>query len=325
MGGNRNVRHPLGIAVLLLALAGCSDPLDRVDRLSEVPLDETAEERGVTADADDAPPTGILAALFGRARPEPAAAESEDAREASEAVIEATGDDATRPDRPTADLPEEVAPTAPVAEAPRRGLFGLFRRAPAARASGAEPVQLAAASGTAALPAARTAPRRGPDARDLAEGDQVAFGEVARLCGVRAAKLGKEIGRFPERGGRYRLYDSFPASTSPRPFYITGFKDGCARQFTAALAMFGSPTMHEQLRYGLPAEQTPYSDTDKGYEKVKARVCRVSARKPCGSAMSRLERTTAFVSYYESFGGAARWANILLHDGAVVAADIKTK
>ena len=59
--------------------------------------------------------------------------------------------------------------------------------------------------------------------------------------------------------------------------------------------MFGAPSMHEQLRYGQPSEEYPYSDTDKAYEKIKSQICRVGKRKPCGSAISRLERDTVFI------------------------------
>ena len=37
-----------------------------------------------------------------------------------------------------------------------------------------------------------------------------------------------------------------------------------------------------------------------------------------------LENTTTFVSVYENFGENARWNDILLHDGKVVAAALKT-
>lgn len=60
-----------------------------------------------------------------------------------------------------------------------------------------------------------------------------------------------------------------------RTFYVTGFKDNCPRQFTAVLALFGSPQIHDQLRYGKPSKLDPYSTTDKAYEKMKSPVCKV--------------------------------------------------
>ena len=158
---------------------------------------------------------------------------------------------------------------------------------------------------------------------DVTKGSTLPFGEVGRVCDARGGRLGKEIARFPERGKGYRLHDSAPGSTSPHTFYVTGFRDGCPRQFTAALALFGAPSLYEQLRYGEAAENHSRSATDKAYEKVKSRVCGVSRRKPCGRKIKSLERDTVFISVYERFEDNARWADILVHDGAVLAANIK--
>ena len=98
----------------------------------------------------------------------------------------------------------------------------------------------------------------------------------------------------------------------------------CARQFTAAMAVFGSVEMHEQLRYGLPAEVQPYSDTDKAYEKLKRRVCNKPRRKPCGGRIGQMAKDTVFLSVYERFGGNSQWMNILLHGGDIVAQDRKS-
>ena len=168
------------------------------------------------------------------------------------------------------------------------------------------------------------APRSGPDAQTVAVGTLLPFGEVARVCDLPAAQRGKEVARYPERGGRYRLYDSAPGQTAPHSFYLTGFPDGCARQFTAALAVFGRAGMHEQIRYVLPDAAQPYSDTDKAYEEVKSRICGVARQKPCGARLSHLERDTVFLSLYERFGSNARWSNLLLHGGQVLAQDIKS-
>ncbi|MEP5089974.1 MAG: hypothetical protein ABJR23_11165 [Paracoccaceae bacterium] len=163
----------------------------------------------------------------------------------------------------------------------------------------------------------------GTDAADVASGTSLPFGDVARVCDARGQRLGKEIARFPERGKGYRLYDSAPGATTPHTFYVTGFRDGCPRQFTAALAIFGAPSMYEQLRYGGAAENHSRSATDKAYEKVKSRVCGVAKRKPCGRKIKSLERGTVFISVYERFEDNARWADILVHDGTVLAANIK--
>ncbi len=159
---------------------------------------------------------------------------------------------------------------------------------------------------------------------DIAMGTILPFGEIGRLCDARTGDLGKQIDRAARKGAGYALYDSAPNSEGARSFYVTGFADGCVRQFTAALAIFGAPAFHEQLRYGLPAKDYPYSTTDKAYEKVKAEVCNVGRNRPCGARISRLEDTTVFISVYEHFGDNARWADMLLHDGALLAAAVKT-
>ena len=159
----------------------------------------------------------------------------------------------------------------------------------------------------------------GPDGRDVAFGTRLPYGEVARVCDAPRRSLGTEI----ERAAGWRLYDSDPGNTLPHTFYVTGFDDGCPRQFTAALALFGAPSMHEQLRYGLPAEVQPYSETDSAYERLKSRVCRVARSQPCGRRISRMERDTVFVSIYERFGENPVWKNLLLHDGEALALDIK--
>ncbi|MEN8659412.1 MAG: hypothetical protein ABF313_15340, partial [Marivita sp.] len=163
-----------------------------------------------------------------------------------------------------------------------------------------------------------------PDYRIVPMGTVLPYGVLARVCDVSTRQLGTRVERYPESRSVYTLYDSQPGNTSAHTFYVTGFGDGCARQFTAALALFGSPETHEQLRYGLPSKVQPYSSTDAAYETLKSRVCRVGKGKPCGSSMPQLARTTAFVSVYETFGSNPEWKTILLHDGEVVETDIRS-
>ncbi|WP_323771671.1 hypothetical protein [Antarctobacter sp.] len=204
-------------------------------------------------------------------------------------------------------------PRTPVTgDAPQRGLLGIF----GARA--------AAATGDGGADAPGPAPRPGaPDAREVPLGVKLPYGQLARVCGEPKRKLGKQIEGYPAKGSKYVLYDSAPGTTAPRSFYLTGFKDRCARQFTAALVIFGAPESYEQLHYGPSGAELPVSSTDAAYEKVKSRVCRVRKGKPCGSKMRTLARDTVFVSVYERFGSNPRWKNILLHDGEVVAVDLK--
>lgn len=160
----------------------------------------------------------------------------------------------------------------------------------------------------------------GATAADVAYGTLLPFAVVGRVCEAKSRPKGARVERS-EAG--YDLYDSAPGIPEARTFYVTGFADGCPRQFTAALAMFGAPSLHEQLRYGLPSDAYPYSDTDKAYEKVKSAICRVGRRKPCGSRIRTLERNTVFVSTYERSTYNGRWADILIHDGSVLATSLK--
>lgn len=239
---------------------------------------------------------GLFGALFSRSKSK---AETPQETAALPAVLKEKDEEETLPD------PVALAVVVPQEDVKKKrsGLFGgaLKRSAPAKVKPGA------------------------PDYQQVGPGVTLPFGQLARLCGVSAAKLGKKVSKYPERGRGYTLYDSKPGSTTPRNFFITGFDDGCSRQFTASLALFGPPQMHELLRYGLPAKVQPYSETDAAYETLKRKLCGVSKGKPCGSKISKLGKTTVFVSVYEKFGSNQRWKNLLLHDGTVVASDIKHK
>ena len=167
--------------------------------------------------------------------------------------------------------------------------------------------------------------RKAPDSKDVTFGTILPYGEVAGVCDAKGqSSLGQHLDKAPSLGRGYALFDSAPNSTGPRTFYVTGFEDKCPRQFTAALALFGSPEVHEQLRYGRPGKLYLYSTTDKAYEKVKSSACKVGKSKPCGANLKTLERNKVFVSTYEKFSDNSRWADILLHDGVVAAAAIKT-
>jgi hypothetical protein len=228
----------------------------------------------------------------------------------------------------------QVTQAAPEATAqPRRGLFGLLAGARAKEQSDDEiKARTAALTPTIApktlprkTPRSNTSKRKhkGPDAQIVAFGTSLPPGMVARVCDLPGGRLGKEIEKFPTRGRGYKLIDSKPGSSGTRPFYVTGFDDNCARTFTAALALFGSPTMHEQLRYGLPSKVQPYSLTDQAYEGIKRSVCGASKNKPCGEKITKLEKNTVFISMYDRIGSNASWSNILIHDGWVLAADRK--
>lgn len=336
----------LGFCIALL-VAACGDPMATVPRLSDQDIPEDRDTLSVLSEAPEQKPRqgGFLAALLGGGTDD-----------------ENTPGDATAIERPATDDQEGMPPE--TAQAPReqqqpapkrRGLFALF--APAATDAGPAPAQAAKddtqdstvdGQGTeevqlASLQPDQTKASRGggllgglgggagkapradtAQVRDVAPGVFLPYGQVGRVCGLPRNRMGKKIADFPDRRPTYALYDSEPGNTAAHTFFLTGFADGCARQFTASLAVFGSVGMHEQLRYGLPAEVQPYSDTDKAYETLKSRICKVPRRKPCGSRIGRLEKDTVFVSVYERFGSNAHWKNLLLHDGAVLALDRKS-
>lgn len=311
---------------LLVAASACTSSLDQVEKLSQV--DIPAEDPAMAAlpttgetEATQERARGLFGTLFRPAGDTPTAAPAQPVESKRAASDVGTQGETT------------VANDASAAEKPRGGFLGLFSgggdRAATADDDGVagEGVEVASIEPQAAAPRrgglfGRSQTARADDGLPL--GTVPSYGDVGRVCSFRPSDLGREVARYPERGPTYRIYDSSPGSTARRAFYVTGFDDGCVRVFSGALAMFGSAEMHEQLRYGLPAKVQPYSTTDKAYEQVKSRICRVGRGKPCGNAMRKLERDTVFVSVYENFGSNARWANMLLSDGDVVAQDIKT-
>ncbi len=221
-----------------------------------------------------------------------------------------------------ADALTPETPRTPVTnERPRRGLLGILGGRAERVTGGDDGTKLAAASEPRR---GGSAPRPGaPDYREVPPGTALPYGEIARVCNVPTRQLGTKVEGYPDRGSQYVLYDGQSGATSAHSFYLTGFKDNCARTFTAALVIFGSPESYEQIHYGPSGDSQPLSETDKAYEKVKRKVCGVGKGKPCGSRMKRLARNTVFVSVYERFGSNPRWKNILLHDGEVVAVDLK--
>ena len=288
------MRHIVIMCVATIWLAGCSVPGPQIGLWSEQDLPEDAMQRDMRPDPAEAE-GGLLSRLLGGTRPEAA-----DLPDGQDAPAEAG---ANVPEETQAETSADEAQDAAAAPAPRPrgGVFAL----------------LGLEAGTPPEPSAPTA------TSEIAFGTVLPYGRLAVICDVPTHQMGEKIAAFPEGRGTFGIYDSDPGNTAAHTFYLTGFADGCARQFTASLAVFGSVKMHEKLRYGLPAEVQPYSDTDKAYEMLKAQVCEVPKRAPCGDRISRLERDTVFVSIYERFGDNAHWKNVLLHDGTVLAQDLK--
>jgi hypothetical protein len=269
------------LGLSLCALAACGDPLDQIDRLSDVALADEQIAALVPEpgdQADDAPVLPVLVA--------DAAAAAGDGSDGAEA----------------ADLIDD-APVVATAAPARTGFLGLF--APPAGAS---------ATNSAAITASV-----GPDAREIAPGQLLPYGEIATVCGKPESALGQPIAA----ASGLAIYDSAPGSIALRSHFITGFPDGCARQFSAALAMFGDVGTHEVVRYQPSNAGIAFSETDLAYEEIKGRVCGVPSGQPCGARLEDLGRNTAFVTVYERFGSGPVWADILIHDGAVVAMDFK--
>lgn len=313
------VSEALGLETPMVASAAANESLTEVAAAVAEPTQPALPER-----------RGLFGFLRAKETAQPA-------QPVAQIVADAPAATATSVEQAVAIEPEKVAEvTQTVPEAtvqPRRGLFGLLGGARAKDKSDDEiKVRTAALTPTIepkSLP--RKTPRsntrnrkhKGPDAQIVAFGTRLPSGVVARVCDLPGGRLGKEIEKFPARGRGYKLIDSKPGSSATRPFYVTGFDDNCARTFTAALALFGSPTMHEQLRYGLPSKVQPYSLTDKAYEGIKRSVCGAAKNKPCGASISKLEKNTVFISMYDRIGSNASWSNILVHDGWVLAADRK--
>lgn len=321
------------VLVSCVGLAACaSDPLKGVEKLSEVELAAEAPvaEIAVAPEPMALQTGGFLRGLF-RKEEAPEAVPEEVVKavavaEAAPVVVEAPpkkwmfGFLKAKAEA----APEAVAEAAPVEEAPveeavdvaalaepdasaKAGVFGFLKAKPKAEAKAAPVLMKEAAS------------------EDVPQGVVMPVGKVGRLCGVNERDLGKAVEGYPERSERYRLYDTVPGSAVARTMFVSGFADGCLRQFTGALAMFGSAELYEELRYGPVGKTLPKGETDAAYEGVKAKVCGVAAGKPCGRGLAKLERETVFVNVYQTLGDNSSWGTLLLHDGSVVAADLKSR
>lgn len=313
----------------LLLVAGCGNPLRDVPRLDEVAgetqgtaaLSDAAVEDGAAATSER---PGLFARLLNRRSDDP----SNDTIDA--AVADAQGQADTQEDADTSDQAQNSDAADPSAgtDAPRRGLFGLFRggsRAAAdAPAEDADDAPVAPRRGFFGRRFGGRATATGPDAQEVAAGTRLPFGQIARVCDVRRSQLGTAV----DTAGGYTIYDTIPAATAARVHYVTGFDDGCARTFTGAVVISGDIETHEFVRYRPSNERIDFTSVDAAYEALKARVCRVAQGQPCGERSARLNRNTRFVTVYNFFGGTfssvpTQWTQILLHDGEVLAVAMK--
>ena len=269
-------------------LAGCMSPLDKVGRLDEVELATDAPEAAIAAEADVTVAEDIeeKRGFFGRifAGNADATDEAVVVDDTPEAEVELAAVEVTEP-------VDDLDPETPAA---RGGFFGrMFARNSDEPETPAEPAD--------AVPIGTFLP----------------YGVIAPVCGVSTSDMGQKV----ESVAGYTVYDAGGDTSVPRTHYITGFADGCARQVTAAVVMFGDVGTHEMVRYLTPESALPYTDTDSMYEAIKSSVCRVGHSEPCGAQLDALGRNTVFMTVYETFGTNPEWTNILLHNGDVAAID----
>lgn len=321
LSGGSVVRF-LPVFCVVLGLAACGDPLAGVDRLSDVDVAQ-ADPAAALPNADEVAREGFL----GTSAAEGTLPDGMSASTSETSAQPESGGFFRKLVRRAADADPAAAVAADVAQAQT-----------AEQDAPAESVELAALpeKSKSALPTGRgiglfgggqkkssaNLPRRGPDARDVPFGTVLAFGEIARVCDARGKSLGRKVESNGRRG--FVLFDSQPGIRDKRTYYITGFDDNCPRQFTAANALFGAPSFYEQIRFSPAGKNLPFGATDKAYDKVKSSICRTSKNKPCGGKISKLDSNTAFISAYEFNEYNGKWKEFLVHDGAVVAAAVKS-
>jgi len=319
-----NIVRLVPVLSVVVLLGACGDPLAGVGRVSEADIVDTAPAAAALASADEVEREAFFGTDAAKAGPQVTAASAPAtepvgflrklARRAAEANPEAVAAAQAQSEpviietRPTvsasveyAALPAaEAEPPAPREQHKARG-FGLF--------------------GLGGSGAKKDAPRNGPDSADVPYGTVLAFGQIARVCEAKGKSLGAEVAGSGKRG--FSLYDSSVGTRDKRTFYITGFADGCPRQFTAANALLGAPTFYEEIRFGPTGQFMTLAATDTAYDGIKSKVCRVSKNKPCGAQIDKLDKSTVFVSAYEFSEENSEWKEFLVHDGEVLASALK--
>lgn len=261
--------------LICFALAACSNPLDRLNRLEDVELAQDQEGLNISASPDGAEQKGFFARLLPK----------------SESPVDAQEGDAPPEGEVADDITEEES------AAPKRSLFGfLSRKTPEAN---------------------EAPPTTGPAAQLVGTGTLLPYGQIGTNCEVSPQEMGKRV----SKASGYGLFDTGGDTEAARSFYLTGFPDGCARQFTAAMVMFGDVGTYEMLRYQAGRKAT--SATDKAYDQIQSQFCGVPVGQPCRGKLDELANSTTFLTAYESFGTNTQWADILLHNGRVVSVELR--
>lgn len=288
-----------------LGLAACSDPLGDVGRLSDMNMPDDVEAASLT----EAPESGDGAAPFGflsRLLSADDASQEELVDVAALGPIDPeTGEPVEQPGGTDAIPGDDTMDNALRDDAEEEaggGFLGFLRN------NLGQPTEGSGPSPT------------GPDAEVIPPGLQLAYGEIATVCGLSARDLGTRM----DSVAGFTLHDTAPGSRTLRTFYLTGFSDRCARQFSGAMVIFGDPAMHETIRYSSGTSGIPFSETDAAYEEIKGRVCGVPSGQPCGNAIDRLSRNLTFLTVYSRFGSSPQWVEILLHDDEVIALSMKS-
>jgi len=302
---------------VLLSLAACGDPLAGLDRLADVEVVDASA--AALPDAEEIAREGFLGTSAAQGGAVPAAALAQSQPQPVETPSLETGGFLRGLIRRAANADPAAAIAADVAASQDQPDAVALAGLPAqGTRTDAAPRRTGLFGGRAAAPGIGAR----PDARDVAFGTLLPFGEIARVCEARGQSLGQ---RVDGNGGRgFALFDSAPGTAQRRTFYVTGFGDDCPRQFTAANALFGAPSFYEQIRFGPAGEHLPFAATDEAYDKVKSAVCGAAAKRPCGAKIDRLDTTTAFLSAYEFGEINAEWKEFLVHDGIVLAAAVKS-
>lgn len=283
-----------------LGLAACSSPLGDITRLSDLAVSVDQDAASIAEAPQEAAGPGFFGRLFGQVGSAEAA--PIEAGGAGPVASRGGGTDAIPGDDAMDDAQSEDARPAAAPNGAGGGLLGFLRDNMGRPSSGAAPSS------------------DGPDSEVIPPGLRLGFGQIATVCGVSARQLGTRIAR---QAG-FTLYDTAPNSRRLRTFHVTGFADDCARQFSGVVAMFGDAGMHEAVRYNGGTDDIAFSETDAAYEEIKGWYCGVPSGQPCGGRIDSLSRELVFLSVYSAFGTTSEWAEILLHDGEVVAMDLKS-